>query len=53
MGALDKLYEPRLLRRELFAATGGALSTIVDDGRPLRVEAGQFMKAPLASQVSP
>jgi hypothetical protein len=53
MGALDKLYEPRRLRRALFDAAGGALSAIVDDGRPLRVEAGQFVKAPLASQASP
>jgi hypothetical protein len=52
-GVLDKLYEPRRLRRALFDAAGGALSSITDDARPLRVEAGQFVKAPLASQVSP
>ena len=52
-GVLDKLYEPRRLRRALYDAAAGALPAIVQDSRPLKIEAGQFVKMPLASQAVP
>jgi hypothetical protein len=52
-GMLDKLYEPRLLRRALYDAAAGALPAIAQDNAPLKIEAGQFVKMPLASQAVP
>jgi hypothetical protein len=39
-GALDKLYNPGLIREAFKRAMDGSLSSIPDDGRPLKVNAG-------------
>lgn len=48
-GILDKLYDPRRLRRELVAAAGTALTPIAPDTQPLKAEGEQIVKKPLAS----
>ena len=43
-GALDKLYNPRLLRPAIFQAVQGELGSVTDDGLPIRVTTGGLVK---------
>lgn len=52
-GVLDKLYDPRLLRRELFTAASAHLTAIQDDMRPLKVTGGRIVKMPPPAATAP
>jgi hypothetical protein len=48
-GALDKLYDPKKLGRAYYEAVKNELSTIPEDGLPLKVLNGRLVKSPLMS----
>lgn len=50
-GALDKLYNPRLLGRAYLTPVASAVRPIQDDSLPLKVRNGRLVKAPLQSTI--